>query len=598
MNYVAPVKDMMFNLKHIAHLESLCELPDLSDSSADTAQAVLDEFARFNQEVLSELNWTGDQTPSSLDPATGVVHTSPGFKEAYGQYIEAGWQGLEHPQCFGGQGFAKSISAACTEMLNSANLSFALCPLLTDGAIEALRVAGSPSLQARFLPHLVSGKWSGTMNLTEPQAGSDLSLIQTRAQEAGDGNYLLFGTKIFITYGEHDMSENIVHMVLARVKDAPAGVKGISLFLVPKFKLTDSGELGDRNDVHCVQLEHKLGIKASPTAVMKFGEHGGAHGLLVGELNRGLEYMFIMMNAARFAVGVQGVAIGERAYQAARAYALERIQSRAVDQPSQGPVAIVHHPDVKRMLMTMRAHVQSARALCCAAASAYDCAHHHPDASVRLQEQRIYEFMVPLVKGYSTEMSQWVSSLAVQVHGGMGFMEETGVAQYYRDAKILTIYEGTTAIQANDLVGRKTFKDRGEVAKLLLVQMQETLAVMSSIQGPQAQSLHKRLTQAREAYEQALAFVQDNFQSHPALVFAAGVPFLLLTAQVMAGWQMAKSLIAAQQAIDSGQDVEFHQSKVETAHFYDEHILTQSPGLAQSIVFGGDSVNAFRAESF
>ena len=598
MSYRAPVKDMMFNLKHIAQIESLCELPDLSDSSAETAQAVLEEFARFNQDAIAELNWTGDQTPSSLDPVSGVVHTSPGFKDAYAQYIEAGWQGLEHPQRFGGQGFAKSISAACTEMLNSANLSFALCPLLTDGAIEALRVAGSSQMQERFLPHLVSGKWSGTMNLTEPQAGSDLSLIQTRAQEAGDGHYLLFGTKIFITYGEHDMSENIVHMVLARVKDAPAGVKGISLFLVPKFKLTDNGELGERNDVHCVQLEHKLGIKASPTAVMKFGENGGAQGLLVGELNRGLEYMFVMMNAARFGVGVQGVALGERAYQAARGYALERIQSRAVDQPVQGPVAIVNHPDVKRMLMTMRAHVQSARALSCAAARSYDLAHHHPDESVRLQEQRIYEFMVPLVKGYSTEMSQWVSSWAVQVHGGMGFMEETGVAQYYRDAKILTIYEGTTAIQANDLLGRKTFKDRGQVAKELLAQMKGTMDVLLGLQIPQAQSLHKRLTQAREAYEEALAFVLEHYQSEPLEVFAAGVPFLLLTAQLMAGWQMAKSMIAAKREIDAAQDLEFHQGKVATAHFYAEHILTQLPGLAQSIVFGGESVNTFAPESF
>ena len=598
MNYVAPVKDMMFNLKHIAHLESLCELPDLQDNSLETAQAVLEEFARFNQEVTAGLNWSGDQTPSKLDPNTGVVHTSPGFKAAYTQFIHAGWQGLEHPQAYGGQGFAKSISSACAEMLNSANLSFALCPLLTDGAIEALRVAGSAQMQARFLPHLVSGQWSGTMNLTEPQAGSDLSLIQTRAQEAEDGHYLLFGTKIYITYGEHDMSENIVHMVLARAKDAPPGVKGISLFLVPKFKLTPEGQVGERNDVHCVQLEHKLGIKASPTAVMKFGEHGGAQGLLVGELNRGLEYMFIMMNAARFGVGLQGVALGERAYQAARNYALERVQSRAVDNPSGGAVAIVQHPDVKRMLMTMRAYVQSARALSFAAAGAYDRAHHHPDAAVRLQEQAIYEFMVPLVKGFSTEMSQWVSSMAVQVHGGMGFIEETGVAQYYRDAKILTIYEGTTAIQANDLLGRKTWKDRGRVAQLLLAQMAVTLSALSANPTPQAKSLHQRMVEAIEAFELALDFVLKHFQAKPLLAYAAGVPFLMLTSQVMAGWQMAKSMMAAQAEMDAGQDRAFHQAKIDTAHFYAQHILTQSPGLAQSIVFGGESVNALSAESF
>ena len=598
MNYVAPVKDMMFNLRHIAQLETLCALPNLQESSLDTAQAVLEEFARFNQEVTAGLNWTGDQTPATLEPATGVVHTSPGFKAAYTQFIEAGWQGLEHPQEFCGQGFAKSISAACAEMLNSANMSFALCPLLTDGAIEALRVAGSPELQARFLPHLVSGKWSGTMNLTEPQAGSDLSLIQTRAQESANGHYLLFGTKIYITYGEHDMSENIVHMVLARVKDAPPGVKGISLFLVPKFKLTHQGLVGERNDVHCVQLEHKLGIKASPTAVMKFGENGGAHGMLVGELNRGLEYMFIMMNAARFGVGVQGVALAERAYQAARNYALERIQSRAVDQSTTGPVAIIEHPDVKRMLMTMRAHVQAARALSFAASSAYDLAHHHPQTQVRQQQQSIYEFLVPLVKGYSTEMSQWVSSLAVQVHGGMGFIEETGVAQYYRDAKILTIYEGTTAIQANDLIGRKTFKDRGQVAQQLLVQMGGTLDLLAGLDCVQARSLHHRLTQARAAFEEALEFVVSRFQTEPRAVYAAAVPYLLLTAQVMAGWQMAKSLLAAQGEIKAGRDPVFHQAKVDTAHFYAEHMLTLAPGLAQSILMGGASVNALSAESF
>jgi 3-(methylthio)propanoyl-CoA dehydrogenase len=596
MSYVAPVKDMLFNLKHIAQLESLCQLPSLSESSPETAQAVLEEFARFNQEVIAPLNWTGDQSPSRLEASTGLVHTSPGFAEAYAQFIEAGWQGLEHPTQFGGQGFAKSISAACAEMLNSANLSFALCPLLTDGAIEALRVAGSPALQAQFLPHLVSGRWSGTMNLTEPQAGSDLSLLQARAQEAEGGGYHLFGTKIYITYGEHDFSENIVHMVLARLKDAPAGVKGISLFLVPKYKLTPSGELGERNDVHCVQLEHKLGIKASPTAVMKFGENGGAHALMVGEPNRGLEYMFVMMNAARFSVGVQGVALAERAYQAARRYALERVQSRALDQPQQGPVAIVQHPDVKRMLMTMRAYVQSARALSCAAAKAYDLAHHHPDEAVRLREQRTYEFMVPLVKGYSTEMSQWVSSMAVQVHGGMGFIEETGVAQYYRDAKILTIYEGTTGIQANDLLGRKTFKDRGETARALLAQMQESMHGLSLIARPQAQSLHQRLQEAREAYELALTFVIEHHATNPLQVYAGGVPFLILTAQVMAGWQMAKSLVAAHQELALGEDLEFHQDKLDTAHFYAQYILTQSAGLAQSIVHGGESVNAYRPE--
>ncbi len=352
-------------------------------------------------------------------------------------------------------------------MLNSANLSFALCPLLTDGAIEALLTAGSDELKAVYLEKLVSGQWTGTMNLTEPQAGSDLALVRTRAEPQPDGTFKIFGTKIFITYGEHDMAENIVHLVLARVTGAPEGVKGISLFVVPKFMVGKDGKPGAHNDVHCVSIEHKLGIKASPTAVLQFGDEGGAVGYLVGQENRGLEYMFIMMNAARYAVGVQGIAISERAYQLAVQYAKDRVQSRPVDGSINASAPIIHHPDVKRMLMTMRAVTEGCRALASVAAAAYDAAHHHPDAQVRKQNQLFYEFMVPLVKGYSTEMSIEVTSLGVQVHGGMGFIEETGAAQYYRDARILTIYEGTTAIQANDLVGRKTARDGGGTAKAI-----------------------------------------------------------------------------------------------------------------------------------
>ena len=366
----------------------------------------------------------------------------------------------------------KTIGAACIEMINSANLSFSLCPLLTDGAIEALLVAGTAEQQERFIPKMISGEWTGTMNLTEPQAGSDLALVRTRAEPLGDGRYRIFGTKIFITYGEHDMAENIVHLVLARVTGAPEGVKGISLFIVPKFLVNADGSVGARNDAWCVSIEHKLGIKASPTAVLQFGDQGGAGldgpgaiGTLIGEENRGLEYMFIMMNAARYAVGMQGIAVAERAYQKAAAFAKERVQSRPVDGSVAGSATIIHHPDVRRMLMTMRAYTEGCRALALVAAAAFDAAHRHPDAEVRKQNQAFYEFMVPLVKGYSTEMSIEVASLGVQVHGGMGFIEETGAAQYLRDARILTIYEGTTAIQANDLVGRKTARDGGRVAK-------------------------------------------------------------------------------------------------------------------------------------
>ncbi|HEY8360654.1 MAG TPA: acyl-CoA dehydrogenase family protein, partial [Ramlibacter sp.] len=418
MTYTAPLKDMLFDIEHLAGLERIAQLPGFEEAGLETAQAVLEECARFNQQVVAPLNVEGDRNPSSWKD--GVVTTTPGFAQAYRQYAEGGWQGLQHPQDFGGQGLPKAIGAACGEMLNSANLSFALCPLLTDGAIEALLTAGSDQLKSVYLEKLVTGAWTGTMNLTEPQAGSDLALVRSRAEPQPDGTYKVFGTKIFITYGEHDMADNIVHLVLARIPGAPEGVKGISLFVVPKFMVNADGTLGARNDVHCVSIEHKLGIKASPTAVLQYGDQGGAVGYIVGEENRGLEYMFIMMNAARYAVGVQGIAVAERAYQQAVAYARDRVQSRPVDGSVAGSATIIHHPDVRRMLMTMRAYTEGCRAMASVAAAAYDAAHHEPDGAARKQNQAFYEFLVPLVKGYSTEMSLEVTSLGVQVHGGMG----------------------------------------------------------------------------------------------------------------------------------------------------------------------------------
>jgi alkylation response protein AidB-like acyl-CoA dehydrogenase len=472
VSYIAPVKDMLFDIRHLANIDQVAQLPGFEDAGFDTAQAVLEEAAKFNEGVLAPLNWEGDKNPSSWKD--GVVTTTPGFRQAFAQFVEGGWQGLQHPAAYGGQGLPKTIGAACSEMVNSANMSFALCPMLTDGAIEALLTAGSDDLKAIYLENLVSGKWTGTMNLTEPQAGSDLAMVRSRAEPQPDGSYKVFGTKIFITYGEHDMAENIVHLVLARVTGAPEGVKGISLFVVPKFMVNADGSCGARNDVHCVSIEHKMGIKASPTAVLQYGDHGGAVGYLVGQENRGLEYMFIMMNAARYAVGVQGIAIAERAYQKAVSFARDRVQSRPVDGSIQASAPIIHHPDVKRMLMTMRAYTEGCRAMATVAAAAYDAAHHHPQADARKQNAAFYEFLVPLVKGYSTEMSLEVTSLGVQVHGGMGFIEETGAAQYYRDAKILTIYEGTTAIQANDLVGRKTARDGGQTALAIAAQIAGT----------------------------------------------------------------------------------------------------------------------------
>ncbi len=600
MTYKAPVKDMLFNIEHLARIDAIAQLPGFEDAGLETAQAVLEEAAKFNEGVLSPLNWEGDKNPSSWKD--GVVTTTPGFKAAFKAFADGGWQGLQHPAEFGGQGLPKTIGAACIEMVNSANMSFALCPLLSDGAIEALLTAGSDELKATYLEKLVSGQWTGTMNLTEPQAGSDLAMVRSRAEPQPDGSYKVFGTKIFITYGEHDMAENIVHLVLARVVGAPEGVKGISLFVVPKFMVGEDGSLGARNDVFCVSIEHKMGIKASPTAVLQYGDKGGAVGYLVGQENRGLEYMFIMMNAARYAVGMQGIAVAERAYQKAAGFARDRVQSRPVDGSMSVSAPIIHHPDVRRMLMTMRAYVEGCRAMASTAAAAYDAAHHHPDADVRKQNAAFYEFMVPLVKGYSTEMSLEVTSLGVQVHGGMGFIEETGAAQYYRDAKILTIYEGTTAIQANDLVGRKTSRDGGQTALAIAKQVQTTVADLRANGSADALAVAKRLDAARLAYVDVVNFVVNGVMkgatSSPNAVFAGSVPYLLLAGNLMAGWQLARALLVAQEQIKAGVDVGFMHAKIVTARFYADHLLSKAPGVRDSIVEGADSVTAMALEAF
>ncbi len=606
MSYHAPVKDMLFNMQHLANIEQVAQIPGFEDAGLDTAAAVLEECAKFTEGVLAPLNFEGDKNPSSWKD--GVVTATPGFKDAFHQLTEGGWQGLQHPQDFGGQGLPKTIGAACMEMLNSSNMSFALCPLLTDGAIEALLTAGSDELKAIYLEKLISGQWTGTMNLTEPQAGSDLALVRTKAEPQPDGTYKIFGTKIFITWGEHDMAENIVHLVLARVAGAPEGVKGISLFVVPKFMVNQDGSLGARNDVHCVSIEHKMGIKASPTAVLQFGDGTaasvadsagpGAVGYLVGQENRGLEYMFIMMNAARYGVGIQGIAIAERAYQKAVQYARDRVQSRPVDGSVAASAAIIHHPDVRRMLMTMRATTEGCRAMASVAAAAYDAAHHHPDAQVRQDNAAFYEFMVPLVKGYSTEMSQEVTSLGVQVHGGMGFIEETGAAQHYRDSKILTIYEGTTAIQANDLVGRKTSRDGGQMAKAIAAQIEKTEGELTASGTAAAQAVAQRLAAARAAFLEAVDFVAGNTKAQPNAVFAGSVPYLMLAGNLVAGWQMGRALLVAQAKAAAGEDLAFMQAKVATARFYAEHILVKASGLRDAIVHGGESACALPLEAF
>jgi alkylation response protein AidB-like acyl-CoA dehydrogenase len=566
MSYAAPIKDMLFVMEELADLASIAELPGFDEAGVDTAQAVLEESAKLCGEVLAPLNVQGDRNPSSWNE--GVVTATPGFKEAFRQFVEGGWQGVQHPTDYDGQGLPKLIATPCIEMLNASNLSFALCPLLTDGAIEALLTAGSDAQKQRYVPKLISGEWTGTMNLTEPQAGSDLALVRTRAEPQADGAYRLFGTKIFITWGEHD----------------------ISLFIVPKFLINEDGTLGQRNDVHCVSIEHKLGIKASPTAVLQFGDHGGAVGYLIGQENRGLEYMFIMMNAARFAVGVQGIAVADRAYQKAVAYAKERVQSRPVDGSAKQAMTIVHHPDVRRMLATMRALTEGARALAYVAAAHSDIAHRHADEQVRADHQAIYEYLVPIVKGWSTEMSLEVTSLGVQVHGGMGFIEETGAAQYYRDARILPIYEGTTAIQANDLVGRKTLRDNGAVAQALLREIDRTIDALNACDGRPYRSIAMQLEAGRHALGAVIEFVVKQGRSDPNAVFAGSVPYLQLAGIVLAGWQMARAALVAREK--HAEDPSFHGAKIATAQFFAEHVLSHAAALETSIVSARDGEGA------
>ncbi|HQR19434.1 MAG TPA: acyl-CoA dehydrogenase [Burkholderiaceae bacterium] len=599
MSYTAPIKDMLFVLHELAGLKQVQQLPGCEEATDETVQAVLEENARFMAEVVAPLNTTGDTQPSTW--SNGNVTTTPGFRTAFRSFVEAGWQGIQHPAEFGGQGLPKLVGAPCMEMMQAANLSFALCPLLTDGAIEALLVAGTEEQKQAYLPRLIDGTWTGTMNLTEPQAGSDLAQVRTRAVRQADGTYRVFGQKIFITYGDHDLAENIIHLVLARTPDAPEGVKGISLFIVPKVMLGADGALGKRNDVYCASIEHKLGIKASPTAVLLFGEDKGevgpgALGYLIGEENRGLEYMFVMMNAARFQVGMQGIAVSDRAYQKAAAYAKDRVQSRAVEGSS-GPVAIINHPDVRRMLMFMRSSTEAARAIAYVAAGYHDIAHLHPDAAVRKEAQAAYEYLVPIVKGWSTENSIDIASTGVQVHGGMGFIEETGAAQFYRDARILTIYEGTTAIQANDLIGRKTSRDGGATARRFIAQMRATAAELAGSGGDCA-PIGARLAAAVDAYESAVDFVVKEFKSDIRSAFAGSVPYLKLAGVVHGGWQLGRSALAARRMIGEGRDIAFAQAKIATARFFADHMLVTAPGLADSIAAGSVGTLALAIEQF
>ncbi len=586
MIYHAPVKEIRFALNTLADLPSICTLPGYEECSVDLVDAILEEGARFAEEVLAPINRQGDKGAVWRD---GEVTAAEGFKEAWQQYVDSGWVGLRAPAEFGGQGLPALVAIAAEEMWCSANLSFSLAPMLTLGAIEAIHHHASDALKAVYLPRMSTGEWTGTMNLTEPQAGSDLAQVRSRAVPQDDGSYLVTGQKIFITWGDHDMADNIVHLVLARLPDAPAGVKGISLFIVPKFLVNADGSLGARNDVRCVSLEHKLGIHGSPTAVMSFGDNEGAVGYLVGEANKGLAYMFTMMNHARLGVGIEGMAVSERAYQKAVEYARDRVQSRAIGSPDATGVPIIRHPDIRRMLMTMRAQIEAQRALAFYAAAALDRAARHPDPAESASNQALVNFLIPIVKGWNTEQANEITSMAVQIHGGMGFIEETGVAQYMRDARITSIYEGTTGIQALDLIGRKTASENGLTARRLLAEAIEVAGRLEALEG--FAGFAANLRSAVADAEHGVAYILEHFASQPALPAAGSVPFLKLMGIVLGGWQLGRAVLEIQRLKgDAEADADFFHAKEVTTRFYGEHLLPQTGGLAAAIVNGGESV--------
>ena len=599
--YRAPIADQRFVLDFLLNAGQLAQLPLFPDFSTELCEAVLNEAGRFASEVLAPINRSGDRDGARWSEA-GVA-TPAGFRQAYRQYVEGGWPQLAIDRNHGGQGAPAVLGTAVEEIWCGANVAFMLCPLLSHGAIEALVMTGTPALQARYLPRMVSGEWTGTMNLTESQAGSDLAAIRTRAA-AADGEYRLSGQKIFITYGDHDMAENIVHLVLARIDGAPSGVKGLSLFVVPKFIPNSDGTPGRRNDVRCVSIEHKLGIHASPTCVLAYGDNGGASAWLVGEANRGLEYMFVMMNAARLSVGVQGIGLAESAFQQALDWARTRVQGRAVGVKSEGSVAIIHHADVRRMLLTMRSGVEAMRALSLYTALQLDLARALPDAVGRTAALARGELLIPIVKGWGTEYGAELVSLSVQVHGGMGFIEETGIAQLYRDVRITSIYEGTTAIQANDLLGRKVKLDGGAALRTLLDEAEQELAGYAAgtapNAAPHAAALTETLANAREALtglRVASEALSLQLRSAPDAAYGVSVPYLRLCGVVLGGWLMARAAyIAATQLAGSANDRNFLLGKLQSARFYAAQILPQALALVRTIQSGGESVAAANVE--
>lgn len=589
--YNAPLRDMQFILNDVVGLADVCALPGNEEMSVELVESILEEAGKFATGVLDPINRNGDNQGAVVKD--GVVTTSPGFQEAYKLFCETGWNAMPFSPEFGGQGLPAVVTMAVNEMWKSANMAFALCPMLTSGAVEAIAHHASDELKQKYLPKMVEGTWTGTMNLTEPNAGSDLAAIATKATRADDGTFRVTGTKIFITWGEHDVAENIIHLVLARLPDAPPGLKGISLFLVPKFLVNDDGSLGARNDLICSSLEHKLGIHGSPTAVMSYGDNEGAVGYLIGEENKGIGYMFTMMNHARVNVGLEGVGIAERAYQHALWYARERIQGAIIGDKSGDKKPILHHPDVRRLLMDVKSRTEAMRTLAYYAAVQIDKAHAGDAAA----QSRI-DLLTPVVKGWSTEQGVELSSNALQVFGGVGFVEETGAAQYYRDSRITTIYEGTTAIQANDLVGRKLAREKvpGAAMKAMLADIEATLGELAG--DASLANIAVNLKNGVNSLSTASDWILANYAEQPQAVHAGSVPFLKLTGIVVGGWLMARSAQIAAQRIAAGDSDPFYRAKLATAEYFATHQLPFAAAYAAETTGGAAATLALDESLF
>ena len=590
--YSPPLEDMKFALKEVVDVESLSELPAFNEVGLEALDSLLDEASRFFNEVISPTNRTGDLEGSVLKN-DGSVSTPTGFREAYAQYVDAGWGAISFDPEYGGGGFPWLVGIAITEMLTAANMALSLNPMLTQGSIHALSAHGSQEQKLAWLPKLITGEWAGTMNLTEPQAGSDVGALTTKAEVQDDGTYKITGQKIYITWGEHDLTENIIHLVLARTPDAPPGTKGISLFIVPKFVVNDDGSIGQENDIKCLSIEHKLGIHASPTCVLQFGDNGGATGYIVGEENSGMRYMFTMMNQARLAVGLEGLAVADRAYQQALDYALERMQGRRADTPKGESVPIIDHPDVRRMLMTMKAYIEAMRCMIYLNAKSIDIAHHHPDQDERTRGSELTDLLTPLSKSWCTDLGNELTSLGIQIHGGMGFVEETGAAQHYRDIRIAGIYEGTNGIQAIDLVGRKLSMRKGDVVRELLLEINETA---SELHSADLEGIGRPLEDAVQDMQAATEWLIENGGASTDDGLAGATPYLRMFGTTVGGWLLAKSALQAKKQIDEGNDSAFLHAKIETATFFAEQLLPQVSGLLPAAVSGAHSLYAIKPE--